>query len=40
MIGTTINLPIIAMHWIEWIDKKQPQILRQRLLMNEILMRR
>ena len=33
-IGTTMSLPIIAVRWIEWIDKKQPQILRQRLRMT------
>src|ERR1017187_8240096 len=27
--------PIIAVRWIEWIHKKQPQILRLGLLMNE-----
>jgi len=29
-----MSLPIIAVHWIEWIVEKQPQILRLRLLMN------
>jgi hypothetical protein len=29
-----MSLPIIAARWIEWINKKQPQILRLRLRMT------
>jgi len=29
-----MSLPIMAVRWIEWIDKKQPQILPLRIRMT------
>ena len=31
-----MSLPIIVVRWIEWIHKKQPQILRLRLRMTRV----
>jgi hypothetical protein len=31
-----MSLPIIVVRWIEWLHKKQPQILRLRLRMTRV----